>query len=226
MIGRPRGDEGQTIPLHLMAGVGLLFLALAFFAVGQAEDERNGTQTAADAAALAAAKDARDGLGPGLLRAIADGDLGAIGDLLGGKGVDGSSCSAASDYASRNGAHVEDCSVGHGPESFTVKVKSDDSVGESVVDGTEEQYATATATAVIESRCDLSDEPEPSPSEAEPSDSSPPDGEEPPPDDGEDDEDEPGPVTFDCDDGDVTVDPSDTGLGLDLGDFFKIRLTK
>ncbi|WP_194292244.1 pilus assembly protein TadG-related protein [Streptomyces jumonjinensis] len=34
---------------------GLLFLALAFFAVGQAGASRNGTQSGADAAALAAA---------------------------------------------------------------------------------------------------------------------------------------------------------------------------
>ncbi|MEK8144688.1 pilus assembly protein TadG-related protein [Streptomyces sp. M10(2022)] len=42
--------------------VGLLFLAFAFFAVGQASATRNGAQGAADAAALAAAQDARDGM--------------------------------------------------------------------------------------------------------------------------------------------------------------------
>lgn len=41
---------------------GLLFLAFAYFAVGQAAVNRNGAQTAADAAALAAAQETRDGL--------------------------------------------------------------------------------------------------------------------------------------------------------------------
>jgi len=39
---------------------GLLFLAFAFFAVAQAGTVRNGGQSAADAAALAAAQDDRD----------------------------------------------------------------------------------------------------------------------------------------------------------------------
>lgn len=52
--------------------VGLLFLAFAFFAVAQAGTVRNGGQSAADAAALAAAQDDRDQLFDGFMDALGD----------------------------------------------------------------------------------------------------------------------------------------------------------
>jgi hypothetical protein len=69
---RPRlaGDAGQAFPIYITAVAGLLFLALALFAVGQAGATRNGGQTAADAAALGAAEDFRAQLRKGLLDAI------------------------------------------------------------------------------------------------------------------------------------------------------------
>ncbi|MFE7120718.1 pilus assembly protein TadG-related protein, partial [Streptomyces sp. NPDC057654] len=59
---RALGDAGQAFPIYITAVVGILFLALAFFAVGQAGAKKNGAQTAADASALAAAQDYRDQL--------------------------------------------------------------------------------------------------------------------------------------------------------------------
>ena len=55
---RPRryGDAGQAFPIYITVVGGLLFLALAYFAVGQATVNRGGAQTAADAASLAAAQ--------------------------------------------------------------------------------------------------------------------------------------------------------------------------
>ena len=55
-------DDGQAFPIYITVVGGLLFLAFAYFAVGQAAVNRNGAQTAADAAALAAAQEARDQL--------------------------------------------------------------------------------------------------------------------------------------------------------------------
>jgi len=59
---RGRGDAGQAFPIYITVVAGLLFLAFAYLAVGQAAANRNGAQTAADAAALAAAQDTRDQL--------------------------------------------------------------------------------------------------------------------------------------------------------------------
>jgi hypothetical protein len=45
---RPRryGDAGQAFPIYIVVVGGLLFLAFAYFAVGQAAANRNGAQTA------------------------------------------------------------------------------------------------------------------------------------------------------------------------------------
>lgn len=208
-----------------MAGVGLLFVALAFFAVGQAEDSRNGTQTAADAAALGAAKDARDGMGPQFLDALRAGDLELIQDLLDGKELRSGHCAAASSYAERNGARVQECVRVHDPAGYRVDVRSEDSIGDSVIDGTEDKHAVATATAVIEPRCALSPRQEDPTEEPDGDPSSPADEEDEDEDEG-DSEEEPGPVTFDCDEGGLSLDPGDPELDLDLGDLFVIRLTK
>ena len=59
---RRYGDSGQAFPIYITVVGGLLCLALAYFAVGQAAVNRNGAQSAADAAALAAALNTRDEL--------------------------------------------------------------------------------------------------------------------------------------------------------------------
>jgi hypothetical protein len=130
---------------------GLLFLAFAYFAVGQAAANRNGAQTAADAAALAAAQDTRDQLAgkwvqdlldPTQWQDIFDGDVAELAP----------SCGRAHQLAALNDARVEHCGP-NGPLGFTVEVETNKPVGESIVPGTEERKSNASATAVIEPRC-------------------------------------------------------------------------
>lgn len=131
---------------------GLLFLALAYLAVGQAATNRNGAQTAADAAALAAAQEVRDQLAgewednildPASWERIFDGLGAGLNDA----------CWRAAQLASQNDAHVDDC----GPDgvlAYRVEVTTDDPVGESLVPGTENKHARASAVAVIEPNCE------------------------------------------------------------------------
>lgn len=80
--GRLQSDKGQTLGLYIVAVAALFFLAFAFFAVGQASSVRNSAQTAADAAALAAARETRDGIRDEFLDALKAGDLDKLTDLL------------------------------------------------------------------------------------------------------------------------------------------------
>jgi hypothetical protein len=130
---------------------GLLFLAFAYFAVGQAAANRNDAQTAADAAALAAAQETRaqltgawleNLLDPARWREILEGDTTGL----------GSTCWRADLLAARNDAHVLRCGP-DGPLGYTVEVETDQPVGDSIVPGTEDKRSRATATAVIEPRC-------------------------------------------------------------------------
>jgi len=137
----------------------LFFLAFAYFAVGQAAVSRNTTQTAADAAALAAARDGRDQLHDDALAALASGDAIAIKAVLARSKADViAACGKAGTFAADNDARIDDCGLAPGPDlAFTVKVTSASSVGTSVVKGTEDTYSTAKATAVVEPRCALDD---------------------------------------------------------------------
>lgn len=130
---------------------GLLFLALAYLAVGQAAANRNGAQTAADAAALAAAQDRRDQLAdewqtnlldPATWQAIFDGDVPTLDP----------SCQRADQLAAQNDAAVLTCAP-DGLLGYDVEVETNEPVGESIVPGTEDTFAKASATAVIEPRC-------------------------------------------------------------------------
>ncbi|MFC7843278.1 pilus assembly protein TadG-related protein [Streptomyces sp. NPDC057382] len=152
---RPRryGDAGQAFPIYITVVGGLLFLAFAYFAVGQAAANRNGAQTAADAAALAAAQDRRDQLAGAWLsdafdwtrwRDIFDGNAEALGDP----------CARAHQLAAANDARVLGCDQ-QGLLGFVVEVETNKNVGESIVPGTAERQSNASATAVIESRCDF-----------------------------------------------------------------------
>ncbi|MET7291947.1 pilus assembly protein TadG-related protein [Streptomyces griseoloalbus] len=150
---RPRlyDDAGQAFPIYITVVGGLLFLAFAYFAVGQAAANRNGAQTAADAAALAAAQDTRDQLAnrwvedlldPAEWQSIFEGDVDGL----------ASSCGRAQDLAARNDAQVVGCDLA-GLLGYKVEVETNKTVGDSIVPGTEERRSNATATAVIEPRC-------------------------------------------------------------------------
>ncbi|AIS00271.1 pilus assembly protein TadG-related protein [Streptomyces glaucescens] len=143
-------DAGQAFPIYITVVAGLLFLAFAYLAVGQAAATRSDAQTAADAAALAAALDTRDQLAgewlenvkdPAAWRRIFDGDV-EVAD----------SCWRAHELAAANDAQVRAC----GPDGllgYEVEVETDGTVGDSIVPGTEDIHAKASARAVIESRC-------------------------------------------------------------------------
>ncbi|MEU1054899.1 pilus assembly protein TadG-related protein [Streptomyces sp. NPDC005876] len=144
-------DTGQAFPIYITVVGGLLFLAFAYLAVGQAAANRNGAQTAADAAALAAAQDARDQLGGLWAQDVLDPTRWQ--DIFDGivTGLE-PSCPRAEELAAQNDADVLSCAA-DGPLRFTVEVETNRSVGESIVPGTENKRSRASATAVIEPRC-------------------------------------------------------------------------
>ncbi|MEU9256273.1 pilus assembly protein TadG-related protein [Streptomyces sp. NPDC048270] len=151
MIARRFGDRGQAFPIYIVVVAGLLFAALAFFVVGMAGTTRSNAQGAADAAALAAARDARDRVFVGLdLGALKPSDWEAILDVE-RLDVTGA-CITAERFAALNDATAE-CE--EALPRFTVNVKTTGAVGDSVVPGSGETYGFAKATAVIESRCSL-----------------------------------------------------------------------
>ena len=148
---RNRTDAGQAFPIYITVVAGLLFLAFAYLAVGQAAANRNGAQTAADAAALAAAQDTRDQLAdmwvkdlldPTRWQDIFDGNVQGVVD----------SCWRAEELAAQNDAGNVQCDPA-GPLSYTVTLRTNKSVGDSIVPGTEDRRSTASATAVIEPLC-------------------------------------------------------------------------
>ncbi|MFF5437138.1 pilus assembly protein TadG-related protein [Streptomyces achromogenes] len=145
---RARHDTGQAFPIYLTVVAGLLFLALAYLAVGQAAVNRGGAQTAADAAALAAAQETRDQLAD-LWRENLD-DPASWQAIFEGAGA-GDSCWRADQLAALNDAAVR-CAF-DAPLSYVVDARTNKSVGDSVVPGTENVHATAHARAVIEPLC-------------------------------------------------------------------------
>ncbi|MCZ1007730.1 pilus assembly protein TadG-related protein [Streptomyces lydicus] len=167
-IPRRRRDAGQAFPLYIVAVAGLLFLALAFFAVGQAATTRNGAQTAADAAALAAGQQYRDLLTKTFFDGLRDGSYqsnrAVWKDLLNGRGVSSdTACERAGWFAGRNGADLSGtrtgsgsgCVAGSWPTSFAVAVKTRNPVGNSVIPMTKSAYGEAKAKSVVKPRCTL-----------------------------------------------------------------------
>ncbi|MGV9406497.1 pilus assembly protein TadG-related protein [Streptomyces sp. NPDC003667] len=142
------GDSGQAFPIYITVVAGLLFLAFAYLAVGQAAVNRSGAQTAADAAALAAAQEARKQLVGLWVHDLTDPT--EWGDIFAGKGA-GDPCWRAEQLAVENDAHLNSCN----PDllRYTVEVQTDKPVGDSVVPGTEDIKSTETATAVIDALC-------------------------------------------------------------------------
>nr|WP_272933146.1 pilus assembly protein TadG-related protein [Streptomyces sp. SN-593] len=174
----------------------LFFLAFAYFAVGQAAVTRNGAQTAADAAALAAARENRDDVQEAFLAALKGDDVTALARLLESASLDDlAACGAASDYADANDARVDDCVPLDGKPGYTVTVMTNGTVGSSVIDSTKDTHAMATATAVVEPRCSLGAK----------------DGDL---------------LRFTCDGGPLEVDPKAGDFTLDLSDFFTVHLAK
>ncbi|MFF3623607.1 pilus assembly protein TadG-related protein [Streptomyces sp. NPDC002467] len=157
-------DRGQALPVYVVVIAGLLFAALAFFVIGQASVTRSDAQGAADAAALAAAREARDGVLLNLdlatvksedWKKIVDGEFLKVGEA----------CAAARAFALKNDATAE-CEPSL--PQFTVTVQTKRTVGESVIPGTGEMHGTATATALVEPRCHLGAFPTPSPTPTTP----------------------------------------------------------
>ena len=92
-----RRQDGQIIPALVMVMLSLIAVGMLFFQVGRAAIFSTQAQTAADAAALAAAKDVRQQL-MAQVASTGTSDLAAISSEL--------VRAAAETYASRNGAHV------------------------------------------------------------------------------------------------------------------------
>ncbi|WP_284575844.1 pilus assembly protein TadG-related protein [Streptomyces sp. 2P-4] len=159
MIAWGRRDRGQAFPIYIVVITGMLFASLAFFVVGRGGVARSNAQGAADAAALAAAGEARDRVFLGL-------DLSGLtlegwrqvahGDLLTGRGA----CEEAVAFAARNGARA-DCQAEI--PLVTVTATTDEAIGQSVVPGTEAMRGKATAKALIKPQCELRSAPQPAP---------------------------------------------------------------
>ncbi|MER6978589.1 pilus assembly protein TadG-related protein [Streptomyces carpinensis] len=151
---RPRryGDAGQAFPIYITVVGGLLFLALAYFAVGQATVNRGGAQTAADAAALAAAQDTRDQLAGEWTKAVLDSTKWQ--QIFDGDGEGlRPSCRRAQELAQQNDAHVLAGGCRPGFLSYTVTVETNKTMGKSVVPITESRRSKAHARAVIKPLC-------------------------------------------------------------------------
>ncbi|MFI9214008.1 pilus assembly protein TadG-related protein [Streptomyces sp. NPDC053253] len=200
------GDGGQAFPVYVAVIAGLLFLAFAYFLVGQAAFTRNSAQTAADAAALAAAQDVRDQLREGWLEVIRDPDQ--WDDLLEGKVYDeDAACLRAADFAALNEATLpgEKCEL-LDPLGFRVTVTTT---------GSEPQDATASAEAVIEPHCGFtaqepSSEPTPTPTTTE-----------------DPEEEEGGPITgLVCDGAPWEIDPEDPTTLPSAVELFTVRLSE
>ena len=180
----------------MVAIAALFFLGFAYFAVGQASVLRNSTQSAADAAALAAARAGRDQLHEDFLAALTAGDTDALSSLLNKDGDDvTSACATAATYAVDNGATVQSCSAVSDPPGYSVAVRSVHPVGRTAVKGTENVYATAEATAIVKPRCSVEEK----------------NGDA---------------IRFSCTDGELTIDPTADGFTLHLSDFYTVRLSK
>ncbi|MFF5028393.1 pilus assembly protein TadG-related protein [Streptomyces collinus] len=147
---RAHGDSGQAFPIYITVVAGLLFLALAYLAVGQAAVNRSGAQTAADAAALAAAQETRDRLTDRWLADLSDPTKWQ--DIFAGKGS-GDDCWRAEQLAAENDATLLGCTPG--PLNYEVKVETNKPIGDSVVPGVADTKSTESARAVIKALCDL-----------------------------------------------------------------------
>jgi hypothetical protein len=133
---------------------GLLLVAFAFFVVAEAAVLRNGGQSAADAAALAATHAARDELYDDFLEAIEEER--ELDDILAGEDFPSDGCDeAAPRLAELNAADLGPCGIAQGRTGYTVEVTTTETLGNSVVPIAEGQAARARATAVLEGLCEV-----------------------------------------------------------------------
>ncbi|MEV8425913.1 pilus assembly protein TadG-related protein [Streptomyces niveus] len=158
MTRRATRETGQAAPIYIAMVTGLLFLALAFFAVGQAGATRNGAQSGADAAALAAAQESRDDFGIELLANFFNPDY--LDDVFNGSPIGRFvGCEEAGHLAEQNDAQVKPengCRTASGGRwGFTVVVETQETMGDSILPGTEDKRAEATATAIVVPRCEF-----------------------------------------------------------------------
>ncbi|WP_394813826.1 pilus assembly protein TadG-related protein [Streptomyces litchfieldiae] len=139
---------------------GLLAVAFVCFAFAQAAVTRSAAQSAADAAALAAAGEARDHLFDGFLGVVGGEGEEDLGHILGGEDfyVPAACDEAAPRLADRNGADVVDCFPDDEGLGITVIVETRETMGDSMIPGTEDEKARAEATAVIRGLCELTTE--------------------------------------------------------------------
>ncbi|MFJ7629391.1 pilus assembly protein TadG-related protein [Streptomyces sp. NPDC097595] len=213
MIVRRKAEAGQAAPLYIAAVAGVLFVALVLFAFGEADIRRNGAQSAADAAALAAAKESRSRLEPDLKAHLTDPEyLESVfsASYLGGAD---DACRKASDFAARNKAGSVRCRpLADGRWGYEVRLKSAKGMSTDIVPGTEGRKAEAMAVAVIEPRCAFV------PAETAAPDADPGADADPPS------------VSIGrihCDGGpDWSVDPEDPTLVPDVADLFTVRLAE
>ncbi|MFF3264549.1 pilus assembly protein TadG-related protein [Streptomyces sp. NPDC002932] len=196
MIPGRRGDQGQAFPIYIVMVAGLLFLAFALFAVGQASAARNGAQGAADAAALAAAQEAREDMRLPFLQALREPD--GLNEFLSGSQDPFLGSEEANRLASSNRSDVTRFywRQGFWQDRVTVRVKTRYTVGTSVIPSTKDRHATASATAVVDFRCSLKPEP-----------TDPPQGDDDAK-ENDDSKDTPGPFEFSCDGRPVIIDLS------------------
>ncbi|MFJ8847352.1 pilus assembly protein TadG-related protein [Streptomyces cyaneofuscatus] len=152
MIRPLRKDHGQAFPIYVVMVAGLLFLAFAFFAVGKASALRNGSQGAADAAALAAAQTAREDIETRFLAAL---PLETLDLFLQRPFERFRPCAEARRLADANESDQRSCSADYAYPRYeiTVQVEGRKPVDSPVLPGTERSFAKATATALIEFRC-------------------------------------------------------------------------
>ncbi|TXS37767.1 pilus assembly protein TadG-related protein [Streptomyces sp. OR43] len=211
MTEHSRRDAGQAFPIYIVMVAGLLFLAFAFFAVGQASATRNGAQGAADAAALAAAQEARDGLGVQLLPVLREPN--GLNEFLATHEYFQAGRGKATQLAFDNRSDLIDFGwrTGYWQDKVTARIKTHYTVGESVIPGTEKTHATATATAVIKFRCSTKVQGLPDPADDEDEG-----------DGGNDGDDKSGTpdlpiLTLDCDGVEVPLDLGDHDLAAGLG---------
>ncbi|MGW1880839.1 pilus assembly protein TadG-related protein [Streptomyces sp. NPDC001970] len=209
-MARKRREAGQALPIYITVVASLLFLAFGYFVVGKAADKRSDAQGAADAAALAAAQEARDQIGRDLLASLLN--PANWKDLIEGRGFGyGQSCAEASRFAAENDSNVLLCDRYYGyRDGFTVEVETVDAVGDSVIPGTENKKGTARARAIIEPRCTFEEKPKPD------------DGEDADEGRGNDKPDFPGLLT--CNGKDMPIDPENLDFFPDVADLFTVRL--